>query len=601
MDRSLQIHKLSPVIVEPDLLGLDIEAALTENDEGVDFAVPNITFEVRMGVEMIYQGQSDSGTGVLNIKNLVIGQADPKFEVSISAVDQVGKLTIKVKVDAGEVMKEIADRRIREANQVKLDVPRPSDGSEVQNAALEAERQRELKTKLNGTLNRIEGNSPRTTEEDFRELLDNQNQPYVRRGMLDIALKKPDILISRVGYFCEAVWAEEVLASLAASSPAAVLDKLPVFSNIEWAKKIVDGVAVRNPAVAFGKIGQYEYQIWAKDVAERAARMDPDSAIENYKLYQDQPWAKEVLDFARREKIAKDERKIARDIAERTATAERAVKQKEEADKIKWSKDNLLKILRSKYPDPKEAEIKDIVDNFDKYSMHSWAKEIMLTIAKSQGSHYIVFSLERFRKEPWIKEVLGIIAESHESKESNYILGNFSKFKHEEWAEEIFTKAAKTCAECTFEHLGSYDSSIPWVKSTIEGLAVKFPVRFLKGGRAIAKCPWLYGLYLETVESHPEVSFWAMNIPANCELFKPAFRNALKANPNSVKAKNFHSAGGNDAWRIVEGLLVNEFPDLIDDLYVSSEYKSKLLRLAEEKDPLLKIQRGLKKFWKIFD
>ncbi len=358
MERSLQIHKLVPVLIEPDKIGLDIEAALTESDEGdegVDFAVPNVTFEVRIGIRKVYEKKSDAQTGQFVANNVDVGEVEPQFDVMVSATDEVVKLNVKVKLDATSILSRIKknsakDKIIEDSvNKTLAVVSGPVNNAGRNELTPEdAEAQRILKIDIKDAFGQLlkrryfeqkiyddpslwvyfDGDDGKwknsSTEEVFDKddyrlphykyvamrdvekdvkkafeiLVRNDDHPLVRRGILDVVKQHSEIFLDPFYEYCEAKWAEMVLLAMSKDKAALVLKMYRKFYKYDWAKNILLDIAKNNPDVAFKRIELYEYQPWAGEVAMIAAASDPESAIKNYDKYRDQPWAEEVLEFA---------------------------------------------------------------------------------------------------------------------------------------------------------------------------------------------------------------------------------------------------------------------------------------------------------------
>ena len=117
MTKLVQVRKLELVAIEPDQVGLDVEAALSNNEGGEDnHAIKNTTFNVRVGVNKVYEGKSDARTGVFSAKNIPIGEVGPQVDVVISGNDGVDSTSFAITLNTASVMMRIADmRREREA------------------------------------------------------------------------------------------------------------------------------------------------------------------------------------------------------------------------------------------------------------------------------------------------------------------------------------------------------------------------------------------------------------------------------------------------------------------------------------------------------
>ncbi len=399
MEKSLQIHKLVPVLIEPDKIGLDIEAALTESDEGVDFAVLNVTFEVRVGVRKVYEKKSDAQTGQFIANNVEVGEVEPQFDVMVSATDEVGKLNVKVKVDASTVVKEIKDRqkinsKHMDSKTKKRDVDTTKDQSDTEpelspaQIAELAEKERQIKRVITEALARLLNkryctnttgeiwdysskeyihikirfelengwiqseknlkyvpnswdhipNSGDIARSDILVLKANQNHSLVKRKIIETARELPITFIDNLDCFYETSWAEEVISELAKINPQAILEKLIEFYKYDWAKNVISKIANSNPALVFNLIELFEYHPWAGEVAMIAAARDLESAIKNYDKYRDQPWAEEVLAFSnikKEEKLAELEKSAKK--AEEAKKAQEA-KKAEEAKKAQEAK-----------------------------------------------------------------------------------------------------------------------------------------------------------------------------------------------------------------------------------------------------------------------
>lgn len=438
MERSLQIHKLVPVLVEPDKIGLDIEAALTETDEGVDFAVPNVTFEVRIGIRKVYEKKSDAQTGQFIANNVEVGEVDPQFDVTISASDQNGKLSVNIQKDASTLLKEIKDRQEAKGKHVNSktkprDVNPPNDQAFIEpelspaQVAELAEKERQIKRVITEALARLLNkryctnttgeiwdppseehintkihfelekgwiqseknlkyvpnswdhipNSGDIARSDILVLKANQNHSLVKRKIIETARELPITFIDNLDCFYETSWAEEVISELAKINPQAILKKLIEFYKYDWAKNVVSKIANSNPDLVFNLIELFEYHPWAGEVAMIAAAHDPKSAIENYDKYRDRPWAEEVLDFANIKN------------GERIIELEKSKKEAKEAKERELNKETERN---------KTAKIESAIAVFKKNPVGEEARDALRTFLYYQGDERVISAVNSLVK-----------------------------------------------------------------------------------------------------------------------------------------------------------------------------------------------------------
>lgn len=290
MSRSLKIEKLEVVIIEPEGVGLNIEAELTENDNG-DFAVIEATFEIRIGVQKVYGGRADPTTGRFAAKGIPVSKFGTKFELVIECTDETGSVEVRQTLNTENVAAQIDNRR----RQMETE----ADKAVALMGPEEAERERQLKEALKQALEHASGDAENSNGSAFEFLVKYQHHPLVKREIINVAKANPSRFIKNAKYFYEAIWAEEVLTELAKVDPQKMLEKVREFYKYSWAKNIVLEAAKTNPGIAFNEIENYEYMSWAEEVATETAKLDPAAAIYHYNKYRDQPWAAKLLKFSK--------------------------------------------------------------------------------------------------------------------------------------------------------------------------------------------------------------------------------------------------------------------------------------------------------------
>ncbi len=296
MLREIEIHKLVPVIIEPDQIGLDIEAALNENDEdeneghGVVFAVRNAVFEVRIGLKKVYEGKSDEATGAFIAKNIPVGEFGQNIEVELQASNYDGSASKKVQVNAESLTTEIDNRR-REA---EFREKRPREFQ-----LINADKERQLKALVQKAFRDLDSDNGSIAEGALKILVGNHLHPFVQREIHNAARQHPHQFIQNSKIFYEASWAEAVLKELAHLEPHAIIGKVTEYFIHKWAENIVAQIAEVHPSLAFSEIEDYEHMPWAEGIAMNAAKLDPKSGINNFHKYRDRSWAQGVFDFAR--------------------------------------------------------------------------------------------------------------------------------------------------------------------------------------------------------------------------------------------------------------------------------------------------------------
>ena len=541
MNRELQIQKLVPVIIEPDEIGLDVQAALTENDEGVDFAIPNVTFEVRVGMEKVYEGKSDAGSGVFVAKNIPIGRVEPRFNVAISAKDEVGGLTVKVHLDIERLMKEM-ESRLKELKEEEKD-QEPILTPEM------AEKERQIKEAIKKALDQllIRKHSEQTnddgnlliyfdvdtdkwmesgknvqytgyttldqdterkyardiTKNKFKILVEQHSHPLVKREIADFAKQRPHLFIQYAHLYYEASWAEAVISELARQEPQKILEKVKEFYQYNWAKNIVAQIAKANPSLAFSQIELYEYQPWAEEIATKAAKFDPASAIEHYNKYRDQPWAESVLRFARKKKEEDDlaatknaaQQRLAREAAERAAAEAVKANSARLAERNKtWEIDFAIGIFQADHN--AESELKA----FEIFVKYQDDERVVSAVNALVQSHPVPFFIHReiYISAACGKQVTEKLTACHPITKHYLLLERFygKSFTPESLAAELDYAIANRSSGVANDVLSIVFEcfekcrSLPWAKDIAVKIAENYPVHVIDKFDTFRSQPW---------------------------------------------------------------------------------------------------------------
>lgn len=614
MERSLQIHKLVPVLIEPDKIGLDIEAALTESDEGVDFAVPNVTFEVRVGVRKVYEKKSDAQTGQFVANNVAVGVVEPQFDVMVSATDEVGKLNVKVKVDAGNIASKIEENGRKNESKAHESLDRPliqqyKDVVSKLSPEDEAEEKRKIKKNIEDSISLL-GKSWVTCDEKkkaseiFDLLVKYENHPSVKRGLVEMVSRSFDYhndgnkhLLEYVGLYCGASWAKDVIAAIAKMEPKNVLLTLKEFYKQKWSKDVVMQIAIENAEITFEQIGQYEYQPWAKEVALTAAGKNPDAAIKFYDRYRDQPWSREILALAEKanleiETLKRDQEKKRLEGEQRKLEEEQ--RKRDENETLKWSRPMLMTVANS---DDNWGK-REIMSNLSKFIMQPWSGELVCILARKVGGS-VMDEYESLRRMPWFVDVLMAVIEGGYS---GRVIGKFPDYIREPWAREVYVKAINEYPSLAFQYAHAHRNfvtltsiaklvedgcpDISWIQPEFELLATKFPEKLADKGLDAEKDSWLFKEYLSAVSNYPDIVLGNLNkLPSSSSARTRVFRILLERRPDLIKAK-YLNIGDEYGRAELDDLIVSEFPNIIDGIDGLEIYKKHdLLKRVTNENP----------------
>lgn|GEM_PF-4999252 len=263
--------------VYPDNVAFRLQVALHENDHAdiLNFRVPNIPFNIKIGSNKVVSGISDSMTGVLETDEVFMRPHDPDVDIEIEARDGVEKIRHSLKVNVSKLLEELENKRREEAEAFKK-----GEYEDKLEELHKADRLREVKETVIRAKNRFIDNhqfigSPSYHDHPIHIFVLHSSHPSVVGSLLEVADKAPARLIASIGLFY--------------AQP--------------WAKRVVMEIAKRHPAVAIDHIQMYEYQPWAGEVANEATSKDPCCALEKFDLYKEQPWAEALEEKALKELI----------------------------------------------------------------------------------------------------------------------------------------------------------------------------------------------------------------------------------------------------------------------------------------------------------
>lgn len=391
MNRELQVQKLVPVIIEPDQIGLNVQAVLRENDDGVDFDVPNVTFEVRLGVEKVYEGKSNAKTGIFSADQIPIGEVAGNFlEVFISANDEAGNIAIRTGISIINLMELIEKKR----QMIRVNRDRQLNN--------DAENKRRIKAEIRGALSLISSNDVKSSEilkSAFNVLVQHQEHPETIDGVRNAVNECPKRFVEYLNLYVDAIWAKEIIRIIVHLEPGLLLTHFSDFSGRPWTREIVFEIAINDPVIFFEKIEAFEYQPWAEELAMKAVEKNYLAAIRYFALYKSQPWAK----------------KIAVKIAE-----------------------NLPSV---------------IVENFETFRSEPWIKNTLQIavprLIRITGTtdlfRKIVIAYAVYEEEPWCEELLAVMREKLKD----------SEFRDEEkqWLERAQRDPDNTASEVLSHHL----------------------------------------------------------------------------------------------------------------------------------------------------
>lgn len=400
MERSLQIHKLVPVLIEPDQIGLDVEAALTENDEGVDFAVPNVTFEIRIGVQKVYEGKSDVRTGTFVATQIPLGKMLENFEVSVSATNEVGKISVRMAINITHLMKKIEEKCQREEkSRAELDLESktpPSKEDRYKQLSDEAENQRRIKAEIKEALSLVNLSI-------WHGWPDKPSRRYfnIDEGAWYVSSLDRDLYSSEVKYnyscrrlvdtggFQDDDFYPGTNERTRRDLNEKLRDAFKVLVTHHEHPETIDGVknAVNShPKKFVDCLDLYVDTIWAEEIIAVIAVKMPKELIENLSKFSSKPWLI-----------------------------------------------NILTILV-------ELEPGLLLTRFSDFSGRPWTRKIVLKVATDHPAVFFV-RIEAFEHQPWAGELAIMAAERDPIAASKY----FVLYKNQSWADDVFafTREAK--------------------------------------------------------------------------------------------------------------------------------------------------------------
>lgn len=394
MTKLVQVRKLELVAIEPDQVGLDIEAALSNNEGGEDnHAIKNTTFDVRVGVQKVYEGKSDAKTGVFSAKNIPIGEVGSQVDVVISGNDGVDSTSFEITLNTESVMMRIADMRREREAAVVIVKPEPAKEEPKLSHAEEAEKQRQLKESIKNALRDTGSDNRHVAEAAFRMLVEHQDHPLIDREIYNTAEAHSEQFIQHAQLFYEASWGKYVLDILSKKEPKRILGKFHEFSKYDFAEYIVARIVIYHCSdLAFSEIETYEFMPWAEGLAMRAAQDNPDSAIAHYDKYRDQPWAERVLAQA---KLAQSEY---------------------EAKIEMWKK---ISAAREIFGQPhNEADLVNAFSLFVEHQNEHGMERIMCSLAEYYPDEFLKYK-ESYKQAVWGKTVIDVASSARVIKTVN--------------------------------------------------------------------------------------------------------------------------------------------------------------------------------------
>lgn len=554
MTKLVQVRKLELVAIEPDQVGLDVEAALSNNEGGEDnHAIKNTTFNVRVGVNKVYEGKSDARTGVFSAKKIPIGEVGPQVDVVISGNDGVDSTSFEITLNTESVMMRIADmRREREAAAVIVK-PEPAKEEPKLSIVEEAERQRELKELVKNALRNTGSDNRSVAEAAFKILVEHQDHPLIDREIYNTAEANSDQFIRCAGIYYQASWAKYVLDVLAKKEPQKVLGKFHEFSQYDFAEYIVHRIVIYHDRdLAFSEIETYEFMPWAEGIAMRAAQDNPYSAIEHYPKYRDQPWAEGVLAHA---KVAQE---------------------KYEARIEMWNK---ISAAREIFGQPhNEADLVNAFSLFVKHQHEHGMEGIMSSMAEYYPEIFRKYK-DHYRQAVWGEKIIKMLDEKQAAVER----------------EEVGRKIDAACELFSQPH-----------KEEDEVNAFKFFVEYQHDDRIEGSLTVLVGYFPETFLKHFPLyreAVWGEAITKKLTECSPLAKHSLlmerfygqSSTPESLTAALDYSVAAKswDEWDSVFSVLLECFEKLENCSWI----KDVLQITAQRVESRLKMS-GMKKYWK---
>ena len=250
--KSLQVVCTEQRPVMPDKVCLKLQASLVEKMKDGNRRIPNIMFEIRIGVENVYKQQSNS-QGILELTNVQIPYQDQsEITIEAKAFDGPNEITSTIQLNIEEGLNSL-----REAGE-------------------------NLRKIMSGNL----------TSSEIIKFSIGQDPNLIAKMLLKFPHEK---LIKQIQELKEAECAEILLSSLASEHPELVMKNFGQFYDKLWARKIIVIVLEDNPMAVADCIELFMYQPWAKDIFIELADKIPDKLVTEYNRYNHMPFGEKIL------------------------------------------------------------------------------------------------------------------------------------------------------------------------------------------------------------------------------------------------------------------------------------------------------------------
>ncbi|MBI4235166.1 hypothetical protein HY604_02605 [Candidatus Peregrinibacteria bacterium] len=445
--KEIKIGLARPSISPQHEIALELEAALVELDieDDIGIAIPNVTFQVRINVDNVFEGRSDAKYGVFKTGKMRIAQPTPELQIEVTASDGIDTIVKELCVDIAEEIARMegADaidaeekRRIKaEIRQVQRDIKEKKAEIEQIRAAfgvLNKYSDHPLAAEVALEIADIDRTHADATIETYLHF---KNAPWAEEVMFKAVTRAPLAVLGNIAKIKGEKWAARIVSMIAKWLPEDAIDYLPDYCEMPWAFQIMLQIAEENPRDVFAGIENYEYQPWAKAVAERAARTDYQPALEYYDLYKYQPWAQEIHDLAegaKREEKARDAEHDRILEEARRLERERRAAEKRRLEEEERQAAEAKRVERDRQADKeaRRAEDAEIAA-----AIHQ-AGECLTGHRKTRNPRNVYYSwqtLSRYAEEPETKRiVLTICAQNPET-----IIAHFHDFQKASWAQTV--------------------------------------------------------------------------------------------------------------------------------------------------------------------
>lgn len=228
----------------PDKIGLKLQVSLVEKvDRGTE-RIPNIMFEVRVGVDNVYKQQSNSH-GILELNNIEIPyQNEQSVAVEVKASDDLAEINETVHINIEESLKGL-----REAG----------------------ENIRKMKEDL------LHSSYAPNKIKAVTELIKYSGYSEVDDIVIDILNDlKPEEVVKLINIFKNSSLARTFLLSFSEKNPELMLINFPEYHEMSWAEDIILRILELRPELVIIHQNKFRYQPWEKSIFKRTIQLNSD-------------------------------------------------------------------------------------------------------------------------------------------------------------------------------------------------------------------------------------------------------------------------------------------------------------------------------------